>query len=63
MERELLNIKKTGRNKTDHDLNLKINVFKTLRQENVLMKDYINLLENRIIFLEGVILEKTKNKS
>ncbi|BDG85864.1 MULTISPECIES: hypothetical protein [Citrobacter] len=63
MERELLNIKKTGRNKIDHDLNLKINVFKTLRQENVLMKDYINLLENRIIFLEGVILEKTKNKS
>ncbi|EMD6812120.1 hypothetical protein [Citrobacter sp. CK180] len=63
MKRELLNIKKTGRNKTDHDLNLKINVFKTLRQENVLMKDYINLLENRIIFLEGVILEKTKNKS
>ncbi|HCB2602113.1 TPA: hypothetical protein OT044_001002 [Citrobacter koseri] len=63
MKRELLNIKKTGRNKIDYDLNLKINVFKTLRQENVLMKDYINLLENRIIFLEGVILEKTKNKS
>ena len=63
MKRELLNIKKTGRNKIDYDHNLKINVFKTLRQENVLMKDYINLLENRIIFLEGVILEKTKNKS
>lgn len=62
MKRDLLNIKKEI-NKIYYKLNLKINIFKTLRQENILMNDYINLLGNRIIFLEGVILEKTKNKS
>ena len=62
MERKLSNITRIAKNTPDYDLSLKTNVFKRLRSENILLKDYINQLENRIILLEGFILEKEKKK-